>query len=77
MKVAGDCPSCVPDQIEVSVEAFRGLGVSQVGGFEGGSGGGVKEGEGVKVMEAVFMIVDCPAQGVDGVTWPWIPDRQF
>lgn len=77
VKVAGDCPGCVADQIEVSAGAFRGLGVWQAGGFEGGSGGGVKEEEDVKVMGAVMMIVNCPVQAVDGVNWPWIPDRQF
>lgn len=31
VKVAGDCPGCVADQIEVSAGAFRGLGVWQAG----------------------------------------------
>ncbi|OAQ24872.1 hypothetical protein K457DRAFT_23654 [Linnemannia elongata AG-77] len=77
VKVAGDCPGCVSDQIEVSGNAFQRLGTWQVGGFEGGSGDGVKEGEEVKVMRAVMTIIDCPVQEVEGVNWPWIPDRQF
>ncbi|KAK5799527.1 hypothetical protein F5H01DRAFT_384260 [Linnemannia elongata] len=44
VKVAGDCPGCVSDQIEVSGNAFQRLGAWQE---------------------------------VEGVNWPWIPDRQF
>ncbi|KAF9906296.1 hypothetical protein EC991_000784 [Linnemannia zychae] len=69
VKIVGDCPTCMPDQIEVTSSAFYDLGLSRIRETERPLG--------VKVLQAVYAFVECPVEPVLGELWPYIPENQI
>ncbi|KAK3845207.1 MAG: hypothetical protein J3R72DRAFT_521189 [Linnemannia gamsii] len=70
VKIVGDCPTCIPDQIELTPAAFYELGMSRI--YEEGRGL-----EGIKVLQTVYSFVACPEEDEVGNWWPHIPERQL
>ncbi|KAF9928729.1 hypothetical protein FBU30_002147 [Linnemannia zychae] len=64
-KVIGNCPTCLPDQIELSPKSFYQLGIdrNRTSGWDK-----------IRTLGAVYSFVECPIV-MEGTFWPYIPPQ--